>query len=74
MLTVNLANLDLSGLCQGAGSFGLHFVVYRPLCVNFRRFSCSLSILICLTFDVLDYWWRFDDIIKTAGERAIYIT
>ena len=38
----------------------LHIVVYRPFFVHFYRFSCSLSILICLTFDVLDYLWRFD--------------
>ena len=48
----------------------LYSVVYRPFFVHFYRFSCPLSILICLTFDVLGYLWRFDVFKKTHYQTA----
>ena len=38
--------------------------------MHFCRFSCSLSILICLTFDVLGYLWRFGVFKKTHYQAA----
>ena len=56
------ANLRLNGR--------LYFVVHRPFFVHFCRFSCYLSILICLTFDVLGYLWRFGVFKKSHYQAA----
>ena len=37
----------------------LTFRCLPALLVHFCRFSCSLSITICFSFDVLNYLWRF---------------